>query len=132
MSDTMAAMVALADRFFNAVENGDIEAVKACYSPDLRAWHSRDEAWTDISQNLELIQNFFSRVPDFHFEIERRFYTEEGFVQQHVVHGHVGDDLIRLPVCFVALVTDGYIVKLWEYFDSGKSPMKGVVQEHAG
>jgi ketosteroid isomerase-like protein len=125
-------MAALADRFFNAAETGDIEVIKACYSPDLRAWHSRDEAWTDIAQNLELIQSFFDRVPDFHYEIERRFYTAEGFVQQHIVHGHVGDQIIHLPVCFVALVKDGLIFKLWEYFDASRSPMNGVSQDNRG
>lgn len=123
------AMQALADRFFDAVGRGDLDAGAACYAPQVMVWHSRDEAWTDLAQNLELIGLFFEQMPDWRYEIERRFYTPDGFVQQHVVHGTGNGRTIRLPVCFVAMVENGLIVRMWEYFNAAGSPLAGVVQD---
>ena len=35
---------ALAVRFFDAVEAGDIAALRACYADDARIWHNTDRA----------------------------------------------------------------------------------------
>lgn len=122
----------LANRFFAAVEAGDLDAVVSMYHPDIRVWHARDEADTDIEQSKELLGLFFSRVSDRRYEIVRRHAFAGGFVQEHVVHGTMADGLrLRLPVCFLChLDGEGRILRIAEYFNAGKSPLKDVVQHH--
>jgi ketosteroid isomerase-like protein len=124
---------AIADRFFAAVEAGNLDAITAMYHPDVRIWHSRDEADTNIEQSKELLQLFFSRVSDRRYEIVRRHVFEGGFVQEHVTHGTMADgSAMRLPVCFLChLDAEGRITRIAEYLDSSKSPLKGVVQHQA-
>ncbi|RIA37952.1 ketosteroid isomerase-like protein [Hephaestia caeni] len=124
---------AIANRFFAAVEAGDLDAVVAMYAPDVRIWHSRDEADTDIEQSKELLQLFFSRVSNRRYEVVRRHVFDGGFVQEHVTHGTMADgSAMRLPVCFLChLDATGRITRIAEYLDSSKSPLRGVVQHQA-
>ena len=125
-------MEALANRFFAAVEAGDLDAITALYHPDVRIWHNRDEADTDIEQSKELLALFFDRVSDRRYEVKRRHTFEGGFVQEHVTHGMMQDGTkMRLPVCFLCHVDDdGRITRIAEYVDATKSPLKGLVQAH--
>ncbi len=124
---------AIANRFFAAVEAGDLDTIIAMYHPDVRIWHARDEADTNATQSKELLQIFFSRVSSRRYEIVRRHFFEGGFVQEHIVHGTTADgSTLRLPVCFLChLDDDGRIVRIAEYFNAAKSPLKGVVQHDA-
>lgn len=123
---------AMANRFFAAVEAGDLEAIVGIYHPDVRIWHSRDEADTNIEQSKQLLSAFFSRVSDRRYEIVRRHIFDGGFVQEHVVHGTMQDGTkMRLPVCFLCHVNDdGQITRIAEYLDSGKSPLRDIKQHN--
>lgn len=125
-----AKIEAIANRFFAAVEAGDIEGIVSHYHPDVRIWHARDEADTDIAQSRELMKVFFARVPDRRYELLRRHTFDGGFVQEHIVHGTLPDgSILRLPVCFIChLDADGRILRIAEYFNAAKSPLKGIVQ----
>ena len=127
-----AATVKLADTFFAAVEAGDLETVTSLYHPDIRIWHSRDEADTDREQSVELLSLFFERVSDRSYEILRRHTFDGGFVQEHVTHGRMQDgSVLRLPVCLICHIDDeGRITRIAEYFDATKSPLKGLEQHH--
>lgn len=122
----------VANRFFVAVENGDLDSVVANYHPDVRIWHSRDEADTDIEQNKELLSSFFEMVSERKYEIVRRQYFDDGFVQEHIVHGIMQDgSSFRLPVGFLCHVDEqGLIRRIAEYCDSNRSPLKGQAQDH--
>ncbi|KCZ88862.1 nuclear transport factor 2 family protein [Hyphomonas johnsonii] len=122
----------IADQFFAAVESGDLDALVANYHPDVRIWHSRDEADTDIAQSKELLSVFFERVSERKYEILRREYFDGGFVQEHVVHGVMQDgSRFKLPVGFLCHVDEnGLIRRIAEYCDSNKSPLRGLRQDH--
>lgn len=121
---------ALAARLFGALERGDLPAYLACYHPDARIWHSRDEADTDLEQNHAAELLFFARVSNRRFEVLTRDYFDGGFVQEHVVHGTLEDgSALRLPVLFIAhLGEDGRFLRVAEYLNSERSPLKGLVQ----
>jgi ketosteroid isomerase-like protein len=121
---------AIANRFFAAVEAGDLDRVVSFYHPDIRIWHSRDEADTNIEQNKQLLRLFFDRVHDRRYEVIRRHVFDGGFVQEHIVHGTMADgSRVRLPVCFLCHLTeDGKIKRIAEYLDASKSPLRGVAQ----
>jgi ketosteroid isomerase-like protein len=119
MTPTHAAdMAALADRFFGAIEAGDIETVAGCYHPQAIIWHNDDGLETTPAQNLEVLRNYIANVPKREYRNRRFFPIEGGFVQQHdtVLHVADGRELV-LPVCIVFQVEDGKIRRLDEYLD---------------
>lgn len=124
---------AIANRFFAAVEEGDLATVLSMYHPDVRVWHSRDEADTDMEQNKELLRAFFAKVSDRRYEVIRRHVFRGGFVQEHVTHGMMADgSMMRLPVCFLCHLDDtGRVIRIAEYLDSSKSPLRDMVQHQA-
>lgn len=131
-SATTEQIDTLANRFFGAVERGDIDSFIACYHPDARIWHTRDEADTDIAQNREAEELFISRVSNRRFELLHRHVFDGGFVQEHVVHGIRPDgSIVRLPVLFIAhLDEQARFKRIAEHFDPTRSPLQGLVQRH--
>ncbi|MDR3513009.1 MAG: nuclear transport factor 2 family protein [Caulobacteraceae bacterium] len=112
---------ALAEGFFNAIEAGDIEAVRASYAPDAKIWHNTDELATSVAENIETLTGFTQRIRERRYRDRRLAVFEGGFVQQHVLHGVRADGVaVSLPACLVCLVEDGRITRLDEYFDSAR------------
>jgi len=112
---------ALAQRFFDAVENGDVEALRGIYAPDAIIWHNTDELETTVADNLEVLAGFVKRISERRYRDRRVQVFDGGFVQQHVLHGVRADGVaVSLPACLVCLVKDGRITRLDEYFDSAQ------------
>lgn len=113
-----SAMRVLANRFFGAIEAGDIEGVSSCYAPDAIIWHNDDRLETSPKQNLEILGQFIANVPKRVYANRRFFPVEGGFVQQHDTELHLADGrVLTLPVCIVFTVVDGKIQRLDEYLD---------------
>jgi len=112
---------ALAERFFDAIEAGDIAAVRAAYAPDAVIWHNTDELATSVEDNVETLTGFVKRIRDRRYRDRRLEVFDGGFVQQHVLHGVRADGVaVTLPACIVCQVKDGRISRLDEYFDSAR------------
>jgi ketosteroid isomerase-like protein len=118
---TADAVAELARRFFDAIEAGDLAAVAACYADDAVIWHNTDRAESAKAQNLEVLANFVSALPERRYEDRRLVVTADGFVQQHVLVCPRADGSRReLPAAIVCAVKDGRITRLDEYFDSAQ------------
>lgn len=90
---------ALAKRFFDAVEAGDIVTLHGCYAPEARIWHNTDRVYAN--RRLQVF--------------------EGGFVQQHELRGVRPDGVaVSLTACIVCAVEGGLITRLDEYFDSAQ------------
>ncbi len=112
-------MRALAKRFFDAVEAGDIDAVRAIYAPDAVIWHNTDGVEQTPDQNLETLRGFVRLIEERRYLDRRVQVSGAGFTQQHVLHGVRRDGTqVSLPCCIVCEVKDGRITRLDEYFDS--------------
>jgi ketosteroid isomerase-like protein len=116
-SDTRA----LAKRFFDAVETGDIATLHACYAPDAKIWHNTDDAEQNRDDNAETLKGFVQRISNRLYANRRLHVFEGGFVQQHELQGTRADGVaVRLTACIVCAVEDGRITRLDEYFDSAQ------------
>lgn len=116
---TAAEIQALADRFFAAIEAGDIEAVSDCYADDAVIWHNDDKLETDKAANLKVLSRFISFAPKRTYADRRVIVFDRGFVQQHVLIAERADGgRVELPACLVCQVADGRITRLDEYLDS--------------
>jgi ketosteroid isomerase-like protein len=115
-------MRALAKRFFNAIEIGDLDSLRACYAPHAEIWHNTDGRISTREENVATLGNFATRVPQRRYENRRVHIFEGGFVQQHDLHCILRDHHreIVLPACLVCRVEDDVIVRLDEYFDSAR------------
>ncbi len=119
----MTDVLALAERFFKAIEGGDVETARAIYHPDAVIWHNFDplderEKGQSVAENLKIIESLPKRIIGGKYEIYQREATETGFLQQHVLTGRlVNGEPIVLPACIVCRVEDGCITRLDEYFD---------------
>jgi ketosteroid isomerase-like protein len=110
---------ALAKRFFDSIEFGDIDAVRACYAPSAQIWHNVDGRMSTREQNLETLRTFVARVPKRRYERRRLHVFDQGFVQQHDLHCLVTEHHeVVVPACIVCRVENEVIVRLDEYFDS--------------
>ncbi len=112
---------ALAQRFFDAVEVGDVEALRGIYALDAEIWHNTDEIATSVDENLQTLAGFVERIRDRRYRDRRIAVFDGGFVQQHVLHGVRADGVaVTLPACIVCRVEQGRITRLDEYFDSAR------------
>jgi ketosteroid isomerase-like protein len=112
---------ALAKRFFDAVETGDIATLYECYAPDAKIWHNTDDAEQTRDDNAETLKRFVRLISNRVYGKRRLEVFPTGFVQQHELTGVRGDGAaVRLTACIVCAVENGRITRLDEYFDSAQ------------
>ena len=58
----MQDMHDLADRFFAAVEAGDIDTVRDCYDPAVAIWHNTDDLEQTRDENLATLAGMALRL----------------------------------------------------------------------
>lgn len=111
---------AMAQRFFDAIEAGDIETMRDSFTPDAKIWHNTNELIVTRDQTAQTLTGMVARIKEREYA-ERRLTTfPGGFVQQHVLKGRrTHDDVeVRLPCAIVCKVENGKITRLDEYFNS--------------
>jgi ketosteroid isomerase-like protein len=111
---------ALATRFFDAIEAGDISAMQNSFTPDAAIWHNTDELVVTPQQTAATLTGMVARIKDITYAERRLVVFPGGFVQQHALTGkRIHDDgPVRLPCAIVCQVAGGKITRLDEYFDS--------------
>lgn len=115
MSDVME----LAERFFTAIEAGDVDAARAMYAPDAEIWHNTDGVVQTPDDNLRTLGWMTANLGGIRYTEVQRSPTEDGFVQQHVlVATNRGGQRVEVPACIVVRLRDGRITRLDEYLDS--------------
>ena len=113
-------MRAVAERFFKAIEQADIETVRDCYARDAVIWHNIDGKEKSCDENIVALKSMVARISDRRYEQRRLHVFESGFVQQHVLRGTrtLDGQAVELIACIVCEVIDGKITRLDEYLDS--------------
>lgn len=114
------AALDLAERFFSAVERGDLDAVKAIYAPDARIWHSHDLAEQSVEENLRVLAWMARNLPNRRYRVHRRVTIPGGFLQQHTLEAMTSGGPFSMPACIVVEIRDGRIGRLEEYLDSAR------------
>jgi ketosteroid isomerase-like protein len=115
MSDTLA----IADRFFAAIEAGDIATVREIYAADAEIWHNTDGLVQTPDDNARTLGWITANLRDVNYTKIKRSTTDDGFVQQHVlVATNRAGNRVEVPACIVTTIRDGRITRLDEYIDS--------------
>jgi len=115
----------LAQRFFAAIERGDLEQVRVLYAPGVRVWHNVTGRTQTREENLQLLAAFTRRLHDLRYEEVDRHCRPDGFSQRHTVRGKLdGGKLFELPAALFVNHEAGVITELWEYIDgAGITPV---------
>jgi ketosteroid isomerase-like protein len=110
----------LVQRFFDAIEAGDVETAGSYYAPDVVIWHNFDNLEQTRAQNLATLAAIPQRLSDRVYADRRVEVFAEGFLQQHVLYATRKFDGARLamPAVIICRVKDGKIIRLDEYLDS--------------
>jgi ketosteroid isomerase-like protein len=107
-------------RLIDAIEAGDLDAVRDCYHPDARIWHNNDGVSQTVEESLRVIRWMTRALPVRRYVEVRRFEAGDRLVQQHVLEVDQADGAgtLRMPACIiVTLADDGRIALLEEYLD---------------
>jgi len=114
-----AAVRAFAKRFFDAIEQGDVDAVADCYTSDVEVWHNHDGLTQSRDENLAVLRGLVERIGERRYEDRRVEVFSGGFLQQHVLSGVRKDgQRVSLPAALICRLRDGRIARLDEYLDS--------------
>jgi ketosteroid isomerase-like protein len=109
----------IADRFFAAIERGDLETIRAIYADDAVIWHAHTGKEQSREENLALLAQALKTIQGFRYEEVRRIAIPDGFVEQHVLRGTApGGAALEVPACIVVRLAGGRIQRLDEYLDS--------------
>ena len=108
----------VAARLFTAIEDGDLDAVAACYDPAIVVWTNVDRRDQDLARSLRVLAWLCSRLEARRYEVVRRDLIPGGFLQEHVLHGIAPDGSeVAMPACIIATVAGGRITGMHEYLD---------------
>ncbi len=110
-----------AERFVNAIQTGDVDAVRACYAPDAKLWHNTDDIEQTVDQNMAVLDWFIKTLPDRYYRVLFRAPLKDGFVQQHILEATLPDGTKwKMFACVIVRIENGLIVRLDEYLDSAQ------------
>jgi uncharacterized protein len=114
----ISANTAVVDNFFRAVERGDIEAVRAIYSPDVAIWHNDGAGDQDLEANLVVLRLLSGAIQDMHFAVSRRVDVGDGIFQHHVLRGQLPNgEPCALDAAMYLALEGGRITRIEEFFD---------------
>lgn len=121
MTDTNDPM-AVAERFIDALNHCDADAVRGIYAPDAKLWHNFDNKLQPVEENIETMKFVHSKLSGLNYDVKQRFPIPGGFVQQHVLRGTLkSGEPFGLEACAIVKVEDGRITELEEYLDTGQA-----------
>lgn len=113
-----AAVLALADRMFRAIETGDLDALRAVYADDVVVWTNFDDTEQPLDRALSIVGWLCSKLGDRRYDVTRRELIDGGFLQQHVLRGTAPDGTaVAMPACIIGTVAGGRITRVEEYLD---------------
>ena len=120
--DPTAGDLAAANRFFDGLLAGDLEALQSACAPGSILWINLTERERPLAASLPGFAMLRSKVPDLHMDAVHRRGVAGGFVEQHVLAGTMPDgSALRVVGCFVGTVEEGRITRLEEYVDGGQA-----------
>lgn len=110
---------AVANRFLDALNAGDVEAARACYHPDAEIWHDFDGVTQTVDQNMQLMAAMGRRASRRAYVIRRLEPIEGGYLQQHTLEltTLAGQDLVAEAVALVQVGDDDLIHRLDEWIN---------------
>ena len=110
----------LAKKFIDAIQRGDVETARSCYTPDARIWHNFDDKEQSVDENMAALEKWKRLVDNRNYNVTRMERLPDGYLQQHILTGTTKEGVeIYVHACVICTVVDGKISRLEEYLDPG-------------
>ncbi|WP_176599247.1 nuclear transport factor 2 family protein [Sphingobium sp. 15-1] len=102
-----------------AFSKKDVSSIEALYGDGIIVWHNHTNSYENKSENIASLEQFFGLFSEISYQDIRFTWTEEGFIQRHVITGKLESNgaIVEIPACLVFSVRDGKIVRLDEFGD---------------
>jgi ketosteroid isomerase-like protein len=111
-------MRSLADRYNAAFVAGDVDAMRACYSPDAEIVQIVSDRTLTVEQSVKIVPWLHRKLPDLWVEDRRTTVTTDGFVLEYLIRGtNAAGQVVRSPTCLVVEAGPTGITRIVEYFD---------------
>ena len=108
--------LALADKFFAALERGDSHAIAECYGPGMLVWNNvMQRDMTGQAHIAALEAYFFGRYFNRKYIETRTDLMDGGFVRQQVLTASLEGQAIHMPLCLICRVNEGRLIRIDEY-----------------
>lgn len=118
MPETGNDVLATVEKFFTALQNGDIATCEALFTDDGVIWHNYDRIEQPKAEALAAIGGLAALRPT--FEIVGRDVLPDGCVQRHVVQVSLPNGAAEIPAIQRISCVDGRISRIEEYMDSAQ------------
>ena len=109
-------------RMFRAIESGDFDGLRTCFTPDGVVWHNIDEKAEDLDAvctNLGNMVGISDKVA--YTDVSTTTVGNQTFAQHVLVADLKSGKQLRLPAMMrIETNDDGLITRIDEYFDSGR------------
>ena len=107
-------------RLFDAIEGGDMDAMRRCFAPGALTWHNHDNVEMDLDSVVGLIGHLCS-VSTSRAYTDRRVATvdAQAFVQHTLTAALRSGRQLQMPTIMrIEVNSDGLVARLEEYLDS--------------
>jgi ketosteroid isomerase-like protein len=110
------------ERAFKALETGDLEAARRCFTPRATIWHCFDGVANNLDNTMRDWEKLVASFPERGIDDVRRDRIDRGFLQRHlfIVRSASGERR-AWPVCIVVRIEDDRIDRIDEYIDRAGS-----------
>jgi ketosteroid isomerase-like protein len=106
------------DRFFGAIEEGDLDAVAAMYHPGVTVWHSITGIEQDKAQSLQLLTWLRGRAT-MSYAVDEQLVVGRDVARRHVATFVVpGHEPMALPAAMFLTIEDGQVRRIHEFVDA--------------
>ncbi|WP_373077494.1 nuclear transport factor 2 family protein [Zhongshania sp.] len=114
---TQAILDAVADRFWTALDKGNMDEVMACCLPSATTWHNFDQKLQDFAETKASLSGFVENSISRHTRDIQREYFSDGFVQEHILEVQFKPESPKVAwhICVLMRFKDGKINSLREY-----------------
>lgn len=120
ISGEVCSTVEVASRYFDLVEQGDIQALTDLYAPEVLSWNNVDRCVRSKEESVAALTAYIALVGSRRYQHRQVEAFAGGFVQRHVLVGRIDGSEVesRLHACIIGEVEDGRITKIDTYLDS--------------
>ena len=117
LTDAGTETVEVAERFFAALQQADVEGAAAMFADGAVVWHNWDQIEQTPAEALAPVTALAPLQPA--FELVRRYVVSDGCVQQHVIRFTAPNGTpVVIPAIQRICIDGGKITRIDEYMDT--------------
>jgi ketosteroid isomerase-like protein len=113
---------AVAAKVARFVADGDLDGLRALYTPDARIWHNTDDKDKTVEESLAFLDGLLGVTSRRWYADVRLTPTTIGYIDQHYMCAVLttGEE-VRVPICMVVTLEGKRVKRLEEYIESEAS-----------